>query len=117
MATNHTTNYQLCQWEATDKVLRTDFNEDNAKIDAALSALAAASRFVVLADQTVETAADSVSIDLSDVDFLDYLDLRLWVEAAGGKELGLRVNEQSGGYYQYSDYGTLYSPIYLSLLK
>ena len=37
MASNHTTNYQLCQWEATDKVLRTDFNEDNAKIDAALA--------------------------------------------------------------------------------
>ena len=39
MASNHTTNYQLCQWEATDKVLRTDFNQDNAKIDAALAAL------------------------------------------------------------------------------
>ena len=38
MATNHTTNYQLCQWEATDKVLRTDFNADNQKIDAALKA-------------------------------------------------------------------------------
>ena len=39
MAINHTTNYQLCQWEATDKVLRTDFNQDNQKIDAALAAL------------------------------------------------------------------------------
>ena len=39
MATNHTTNYQLCQWEATDKVLRTDFNEDNQKIDAALATI------------------------------------------------------------------------------
>ena len=38
MASNHTTNYQLCQWEAADKVLRTDFNEDNAKIDTALKA-------------------------------------------------------------------------------
>ena len=36
MSTNYTTNYNLNQWEATDKVLRTDFNEDNAKIDAAL---------------------------------------------------------------------------------
>ena len=36
MSTNHTTNYNLNQWEATDKVLRTEFNEDNAKIDAAL---------------------------------------------------------------------------------
>ena len=39
MATNHTTNYQLNQWEATDQVLRTDFNEDNVKIDAALKNL------------------------------------------------------------------------------
>ena len=36
MSTNHTTNYNLNQWEAADKVLRTEFNEDNAKIDAAL---------------------------------------------------------------------------------
>ena len=41
MATNHTTNYQLNQWEAADQVLRTDFNDDNAKIDAALTGLAA----------------------------------------------------------------------------
>ena len=40
MSTNHTTNYDLNQWEGTDKVLRTDFNEDNSKIDAALKGLA-----------------------------------------------------------------------------
>ena len=39
MSTNHTTNYNLCQWEATDQVQRTDFNADNAKIDAALNIL------------------------------------------------------------------------------
>ena len=39
MSTNHTANYNLCQWEATDQVQRTDFNEDNAKIDAALNIL------------------------------------------------------------------------------
>ena len=33
---NKTSNYQLCQWDGTDRILRTDFNEDNAKIDAAL---------------------------------------------------------------------------------
>ena len=36
MSTNHTTNYGLCQWLATDQVQRTDFNQDNAKIDTAL---------------------------------------------------------------------------------
>ena len=40
MASSYTSNYQLCQWEATDKVLRTDFNGDNQKIDAALAGLA-----------------------------------------------------------------------------
>ena len=38
MSTNHTPNFNLCQWEATDKVLRSDFNADNQKIDAALKA-------------------------------------------------------------------------------
>ena len=35
---NRTNNYNLCQWEETDRVQRTDFNEDNVKIDAALAA-------------------------------------------------------------------------------
>lgn len=39
MATNHTSNYQLNQWAATDQVLRTDFNADNAKVDSALKGL------------------------------------------------------------------------------
>lgn len=40
MASNQTTNYGLNQWEATDQVLRTEFNADNSKIDAALQKLA-----------------------------------------------------------------------------
>lgn len=36
MPSNRTPNYDLCQWEAEDQVKRTDFNEDNEKIDAAL---------------------------------------------------------------------------------
>lgn len=36
MATNHTANYELSQWEAGDLIQRTDFNEDNETIDAAL---------------------------------------------------------------------------------
>ena len=40
MASNQTTNYPLNQWESTDQVLRTDFNADNAKLDAVLAGLA-----------------------------------------------------------------------------
>ena len=41
MATNYTTNYDLCQWEPTDPVQRVEFNSDNAKADAALAGHAA----------------------------------------------------------------------------
>ena len=39
MASGQTSNYGLNQWAAEDKVLRTDFNQDNAKLDAALEGL------------------------------------------------------------------------------
>lgn len=61
MATNHTEYYELNQWLSTDQVLRTDFNADNTKIDAALAGLAedleteAAAR-AEKADQTALTA-------------------------------------------------------------
>ena len=50
MATNQTTNYQLNQWEPTDAVQRVEFNQDNAKMDAALKALS---------DQMVQKANQS----------------------------------------------------------
>lgn len=40
MASNYTTNYGLCQWEPGDSFVQTEFNQDNAKIDAAIQRLA-----------------------------------------------------------------------------
>ena len=40
MASNYTSNYGLCQWEAGDQFVRSEFNQDNAKIDAALKSVA-----------------------------------------------------------------------------
>ena len=42
-----TEHYQLNQWNANDQVKRTDFNDDNAKIDAALAGLAEARPYAV----------------------------------------------------------------------
>ena len=35
-----TSNYQLSQWDAEDRIQREDFNSDNAKVDAALKSKA-----------------------------------------------------------------------------
>ena len=37
---NQTANYQLSQWDPTDRILMEDFNSDNSKIDAVLKAQA-----------------------------------------------------------------------------
>ena len=62
MATNHTANYELSQWLSTDQVLRTDFNADNAKLDAALAGKAEAETMSALqtavASKAAQTALD-----------------------------------------------------------
>ena len=56
MSANKTANYRLNQWEPEDKVLRTEFNEDNKKIEDALTALAAADKTESAARKALETA-------------------------------------------------------------
>ena len=60
MSSNHTANYQLCQWEPEDAVLRADFNADNAKLDAALAGKADQSALETLS-QTVSGQASTLS--------------------------------------------------------
>ena len=95
-----TTNYQLNQWDATDRVLRTDFNSDNQKIDAALKAAADAvavlespDRFVKLKEVTVtaDTEKDIV-IDLSGVDWSQWNMVHLDLINTNGQQMWLYYN-------------------------
>ena len=58
MASNYTQHYGLCQWEATDQVLRTEFNQDNAKVDAALDTL---EQTVTQHGEALETQAAAIA--------------------------------------------------------
>lgn len=59
-----TTNYQLNQWEATDKLSRADFNSDNAKLDAALAASAKAlSNYKTANDAVVAKKAEQSALE------------------------------------------------------
>ena len=97
---NTTTNYQLCQWEGTDRILMEDFNYDNQKIDAALKATADAVPCVKLGEQTTATAANAVTLDLTGLDFSAYDGVRFMVESGGGTEgqVFLRLNGLTTGY-------------------
>ena len=76
MATNHTTNYELSQWLSTDQVLRTDFNADNAKIDAALADKAEQADLDVLsatvAQKANQSALNTVAATITKIAFGTY---------------------------------------------
>jgi hypothetical protein len=67
MASNHTEKLGLCQWEAEDQVLRSDFNADNLKIEQAIcgvedkedKAVAELSSTLSAAISAVETKEDN----------------------------------------------------------
>ena len=58
MASNYTEHIGLCQWKPTDQVLRTEFNQDNAKVDAALDTLEQA---VTQHGEALETQAAAIA--------------------------------------------------------
>lgn len=53
---NKTANFQLTQWEKTDRIMMEDFNRDNAAIDAALKSNADAITAETAARETADTA-------------------------------------------------------------
>ena len=126
MSTNHTTNYDLNQWEASDKVLRTEFNSDNAKIDAALKAnadaiaaeaaareaadetIAAGNCWVKVLDATLETETQKWNIDMSGIDLSLYQKLTLHPHLKGNSDqwVELRINHLDSGYHHENDDAT-----------
>ena len=65
----HTTNYQLNQYEADDRVTREALNADNAKID---SALAGAGGFQIIASGVLDAEARSLVIPMLEIDLSPY---------------------------------------------
>ena len=90
-STNKTTNLRLNQWEGSDPILRTDFNQDNSKIDQAVAARA----LVRLAGKTLTTAAGTIDLDLLDYDLTQYeaLELTLAPITSGSGTTSLTVGE------------------------
>ena len=67
---------QLNQWQPEDPVLRTDFNADNQKLDAALAAVP----LVKLKEVVTQQDAQQVDVDVSDIDFDAYDELIVYAE-------------------------------------
>ena len=99
-----TTNYQLNQWDATDRILREDFNADNAKIDAAIAAVREAVPYRLIRCVTTSAAADQIDMDVSGIDFTQYLKIEVFFHSPDYTgALTLRVNNISTNSYTYNE--------------
>ena len=96
---NYTKNYHLNQWEPSDRVLRTDFNEDNRKIDEALNAAVNASPYVKLKELVTTKELNQIDLDVGDIDFTQYWCITLYCSAAStANGLSIRVNDLTENY-------------------
>ena len=120
MASNYTTNYELPLWEPQDSFLRTEFNDANQKIDDALIQLS----YIQVAKATLETMGQTLTLDVSDIDFTKFLRVDLFLSIGMGfnGNVDLRLNGitqnhcvqaegyggTSNGVTLHNDLGTLY---------
>lgn len=107
-----TANYQLSQWEPSDRILREDFNADNAKVDAVLAktaaaadrvdaAIAAAAPIVKLLDVTTTSTVQQIDLDLSGIRLADYQKVVFFLDV--GVNASVRLNGCDGR----EDYGCI----------
>ena len=108
MANSQTEHYGLNQWAAEDKVLREEFNQDNAKIDAEIQLLANADKLIKLTELTVAEDCYQADISLDEIDLSRFSMVRILVSAVtGAGGLWMRMNNiSSSSYYTTSSTST-----------
>ena len=76
MPSNQTSNYQLSQWERSDKVQMEDFNADNAKIDEAL--FRADRRGLQVIKEIVTTeSSNQMNVEFPEIDWKEWNTVRV----------------------------------------
>ena len=85
-----TANYELNQWDPGDRILREEFNGDNARIDAALAAIP----YVKIMEIDVTQAVQQIDLEIGPLDLSEYAALKIYCRTVGGNYL-VRVNRQT----------------------
>ena len=116
---NKTANFQLTQWEKTDRIMMEDFNRDNAAIDAALkanadaitaeaaareaavTALASKSRFTKLGEWSLSADATTFEIPLTGIDWANWDKVHLDCGVKNGSTVTLFHVQQHHADHQY----------------
>lgn len=95
-----TEKYQLNQWELTDRIQMEDFNNDNVKIEAALTEQAAllgtkASQAELAAANSWVKIAEAAAISVTIPNAAQYQKIRVFVDFSGGYQCSIKWNGTS----------------------
>ena len=111
---NYTENYQLSQWVAGDRVLMEDFNENNKKMDTALTVIQQKlqqriSEVVKIAEATINTPTNRIDIDLSQIDLRNYARLMIYLSLPSDNNISytVRLDNISSTVYSYTSSGSI----------
>ena len=89
----HTTNYNLPQWEDTDTVKREDMNGAFAAVDTAIAAAGKPMAYDRIMELTTTQAAESVILNVGDIDFTRYLRVDVFVVCnVTGTAISVQIN-------------------------
>lgn len=122
---NKTERLKLNQWDPTDQILRTDFNEDNRKIEEALTGLdaalaAAPGRLEMVREQLPKgTATASCSMDLRTIKW-DQWDVacalvRYPTDGEGNTQINVKLDINTRDYQSY-EFEAMPQPGYMLVL-
>ncbi len=111
-----TQHYGLCQWDGEDRILREDFNEDNAKLDTAIAEVKERNYFEKLADVTTTQSCQQLDVDLSGVDFTQYdrLIIHPMIKTDTVDTAFIRLNGRADTIYSNDDYLAMFCAVYNS---
>lgn len=111
-----TRNYQLSLWDKDDRILMEDFNANNTQIETALDGKLGRSRLI--RQVTVEKSAQSVYVDLSDVDWNDWeyvvVTYTITQQTSSGAYLACGLGDQDKKTIQAVSSAPNTSPFYIS---
>lgn len=82
--------------EGTDRILRTDFNADNAKIDAAIAAVRNLCPVEKLLETSITSTSTQADIDVSSIDLTAYRTLMIYLNCSSNTtaaRIQLRLND------------------------
>lgn len=97
MANGQTANYALNQWAASDQVLRTEFNADNSKIDAALAKKFGTDNASLKVGTYTGNGGDSITVTTG---FQPSLVIILSLSASGSYDYGLMIGNGTGQFLE-----------------